>query len=126
MPEATLAALDFAGMKTMLARSAHDGAFGEHDLDRYAEAWSRPGALTAMLNYYRALRERPQPETPVRIQPPTLILWGEKDAFLEHHLAQAALDLCDNGRLTIVEGATHWLHLEQPDRISAEIVAFLR
>lgn len=125
LPEATLAALDFAGMKTMLARSAHDGAFSDDDLERYAEAWSRPGVLTAMLNYYRTLRERPRPETPVRIRTPTLILWGEKDAFLEHHVARAALDLCDDGRLTIVEGATHWLHLEQPDRIAAEIAAFL-
>ena len=78
-----------------------------------------------MLNYYRTLRERPRPETPVRIRTPTLILWGEKDALLEHHVARAALDLCDDGRLTIVEGATHWLHLEQPDRIAAEIAAFL-
>lgn len=126
LPEATLGALDFAGLKTMLTGSAHDDAFSEADLDRYVEAWSRPGVLTAMLNYYRALRERPKPEAPLRIRPPTLILWGEEDAFLEHHVAQAALDLCDDGRLTVIEGATHWLHLEQPDRICAEIIGFLR
>ena len=74
-----------------------------------------------MLNYYRALRHRPRSTRPARIAPPTLILWGADDAFLEPHVAEAALALCDRGKLEFVPDASHWLHLEQPARIHARI-----
>ena len=41
------------------------------------------------------------------------------------HVVEAGLELCDRGRLVIVEGATHWLHLEEPARVNAEIINFL-
>jgi pimeloyl-ACP methyl ester carboxylesterase len=94
-------------------------------MDRHVEAWSHPGSLTAMLNYYRALRKRPIPDPPRRITPPTLILWGEKDSALEPHVARKALGCCDEGTLTFVSGATHWLHHEESERVSTELIAFL-
>lgn len=105
--------------------SARADTFEPGALDRYAEAWAHPGSLTAMLNYYRALRERPMAGDPARIAPPTLVLWAGEDRFLERHVAEAGMALCDDGRLEIVEGASHWLHLEQPERINARIVEFL-
>ena len=125
VPEATLGAFGCAGLRTMVKASARPDAFAPGDLDRYVEAWSRPGALTGMLNYYRALRERTAPREPARITVPTLVLWGEKDSFLEHHVAHAALALCDDGQLSVIKGATHWLHLEEPARVNAKIIAFL-
>ncbi|WP_419827043.1 alpha/beta fold hydrolase [Sphingomonas sp.] len=125
LPEATLGGFDFAGLKAMMQASARAGSFEPHALDRYAEAWARPGALTAMLNYYRALRERPRSGGPARLSPETLILWAADDRFLERHVAEAGLALCDRGRLEFVEDATHWLHIEQPDRINARILRFL-
>ena len=125
VPEATLGSFNFAGLKTMMQGSARADTFEPGALDRYVEAWAHPGSLTAMLNYYRALRERAQDQEPARLSPPTLILWADDDRFLERHVAEAGLALCDRGELEIVEGASHWLHLEQPDRINARIVAFL-
>ena len=125
LPEAVLGALDFAALRAMVEASGRPDTFKPGDMERYAEAWAHPGSLTAMLNYYRALRERKKPDQPARIPCPTLVLWGEKDSFLEHHVAHAGLDLCDNGRLTMVQGATHWLHLEEPARVNAEIIGFL-
>jgi epoxide hydrolase 4 len=125
LPEAALGALDFAGLRAMVQGSARSGAFEPGAIERYTEAWSHPGSLTGMLNYYRALRERPATDQPARIAPPTLVLWGEKDAFLEHHVAHAALALCDDGRLSIIDGATHWLHLEEPARVNAALIEFL-
>lgn len=121
LPEAALSGFDFAGLRGMMARSARAGTFEPGALDRYAEAWAHPGSLTAMLNYYRALRHRPRSTRPARIAPPTLILWGADDAFLESHVAEAALALCDRGKLEFVPDASHWLHLEQPARIHARI-----
>jgi pimeloyl-ACP methyl ester carboxylesterase len=125
LPEAALSAFGHAGLRKMMARSARPDAFKPGDLDRYAEAWARPGSLTGALNYYRALRLRKAPAAPSRIKAPLLLLWGLDDGFLEPHQARAAIALCDRGKWTVVESATHWLHLEEPDRVNAEIIAFL-
>ena len=125
VPEATLGGFDFAGLKAMMQGSAHDDTFEPGALDRYVAAWRHPGSLTAMLNYYRALRERPKDAEPARLAPPTLILWAEDDRFLEKNVAEAGLALCDDGVLELVEGASHWLHIEQPARINARVVKWL-
>ncbi len=36
--------------------TGNNNAFMEYDLEKYQEAWKKPGALTGMLNWYRALR----------------------------------------------------------------------
>ena len=125
VPEATLAGFDFAGLKAMMRGSAKADTFEPGALDRYAEAWAHPGSLTAMLNYYRALRARPQGAEPARLSPPTLIVWAGDDQFLERHVAEASLALCAQGELEFVGGASHWLHIEQPNRINARIIDFL-
>ena len=124
LPEAMLGSRDFAGLRTMMQASARKDTFKPGEVEQYTRAWAHPGSLTAMLNYYRALRER-KAGRPGRIAPPTLVLWGERDSFLERHVADAALDLCDKGRLSVITGATHWLHLEEAERVNAEIVSFL-
>ncbi|WP_294393935.1 alpha/beta hydrolase [uncultured Sphingomonas sp.] len=125
VPETALGAFDHAGLKAMMQGSAKVDTFEPGALDHYSEAWGHPGSITAMLNYYRALRERPHTEQPARLIPPTLILWAGNDMFLEQHVAEAGLALCDDGRLEVVEGASHWLHIEQPARITARIISFL-
>lgn len=126
LPEASLASFDYAGLRQMMQGSAHADTFEPGALDCYARAWAHPGSLTAMLNYYRALRDRPATDEPARISPPTLILWAGRDLFLERHVAEAGLALCDEGRLELIEDATHWLHLEQPARINQRIVRWLQ
>jgi pimeloyl-ACP methyl ester carboxylesterase len=125
LPEALLRRRDFAPLRRAMRRSAPPGLFPREILDAYAAAWRRPGELTAMLNYYRALRLRRPADPPARIIPPTLIMWSERDRFLLPWLGEAALALCEQGRLLRVEGACHWLHLERPDLVTQEILAFL-
>jgi pimeloyl-ACP methyl ester carboxylesterase len=125
LPEATLAALDYAALRKMVESSARPGTFKDGDLERYTEAWSHLGSLTAMLNYYRALRKRKMPDHPERIQCPTLVLWGQNDSFLERHVAQTSVDLCDNGQLYIIDNTTHWLHLEEHAMVNAKLIDFL-
>jgi pimeloyl-ACP methyl ester carboxylesterase len=125
VPEATLGGFDFAGLKAMIQGSAKSYSFEPGSLDRYVDAWSHPGSLTAMLNYYRALRERPKRDEPARLSPPTLILWAGDDAFLERSVAEAGLALCDRGQLEFIEGASHWLHVEQAALVNARILNWL-
>lgn len=125
MPETALRAFGFVALRSSMQRSARPGTFEPGALDSYACAWSQTGSLTAMLNYYRALRRRRPVLSPRRIPAPTLVLWGEHDSFLERHVAEQSLAQCDDGRLVVLQDATHWLHHEQPERINAEVLAFL-
>lgn len=128
VPEFLVRARGFALLRRALTANSRPGTFGGEDLDRYAEAWSQPGALTAMINYYRALRLRPSGDGAHRIASPTLVIWGGRDRFLELHLAEAALDLCDRGdgsRLLILDEAGHWPHIEEPDAVNLALADFL-
>ena len=125
LPEAVFGSFDYAGLRTMMQSSAAPSAFEPGALDRYVQAWQRPGRFTAMLNYYRALRHRKSGGS-ARIVVPTRILWGGKDSFLESHVARASLEQCEQGALEILEDATHWLHLEQPERVTERILDHLK
>jgi pimeloyl-ACP methyl ester carboxylesterase len=124
LPEAILRADDFAILRRTLLETSRAGTFSSGDIMRYGEAWSQPGALSAMLNWYRALRHKPKMESP-RVTAPTLVLWGTRDRFLERGLAEASLGLCDAARPVWFETATHWVHLEEVEEVNAELVEFL-
>jgi len=133
LPEAALGAGNFALLTRVLVRTSRPGAFSAADLARYRQAWAAPGAMTAMLNWYRALRLKqrttaPSPRTPRsrRIAVPTLVLWGARDAFLGRGLAAASAALCDDARLLYFETASHWLQQEEPQQVAAALVAFLK
>ncbi|MBI4927725.1 MAG: alpha/beta fold hydrolase, partial [Anaerolineae bacterium] len=83
LPEMLLRANDYAGLKRMLLSSGKHApgqtpTFTAQDLQAYRDAWAQPGALTAMINWYRAAfragaRTRPGVR---RVSVPTLMLWG--------------------------------------------------
>jgi epoxide hydrolase 4 len=124
LPEALLSAGNFAALKRSLRASSRAGVFSSADLERYARAWAAPGALTGMLDWYRALRRRPDLKD-ARVPVPTLLIWGMGDQFLEPGLARESLALCDQGQLLEVENASHWVHLEEPARVNEALVGFL-
>lgn len=103
------------------------GTFTETDLDAYRRAWSRPKAYTSMLNWYRALVQRPlAPPSDAAIAVPTLLIWGAQDRYLGREMAQPSIDLCDDGRLVFIEEATHWVQHEEADRVNKLMDEFLR
>lgn len=127
LPERAIRANDYQSGIQSLVNSSRPGTFTDADIAAYKEAWSQPRALTAMINWYRALSyNRRFSETDARVHCPTLILWGEQDKFLSKEMAPASAAMCDDVRLVMLPDATHWLHHEFPERISAEILAFLQ
>ena len=125
-PEALIRMNRFALGRRALLGSARPGTFAADDLDRYAEAWEQPGALAAMLNWYRALLRFPPPRTPsLRVTAPTRVIWGARDRFWERGTAEASLALCNDGRLDVIEEATHWVQLEEPERVNRLLVEAL-
>ncbi|BAQ47077.1 MULTISPECIES: alpha/beta fold hydrolase [Methylobacterium] len=124
LPEALLRAGDCAALKRALTASSRPGTFGPDDLAAYAATWRRPGAITAMLNWYRALR-LPRDPAPGPIRPPVLVLWGERDTALERGLAVESLRLCAQGSVRYFPQATHWLQHEEPEAVNAALIGFL-
>ena len=125
LPEARLTADGGRVLRAALVRTSRPNAFPDADLDRYAEAWLRPGAMTAMLHWYRAVARLEQGPSQ-RVTPPTLILWGRRDHALQPGLAEASLALCDQGRIAWLPEATHWIQHDAPDAVNAALAAFLR
>ena len=126
LPEALFSASNFATGERALVCSSRPGTFSAEDLAQYRSAWSQPGALTGMINWYRALF-RYQSRFPDRtVHVPTRIFWGVRDAFLSVEMAQDSLRYCDNAELLTFADASHWLQHEEPERISQHLINFFK
>lgn len=126
LPEKLMAANDYASMQQAMEASAKPGAFSAEELEQYRQAWNEPGALTGMLNWYRALRKGSLTQMPAtRIRVPVRILWGVGDQFLSPMLAKESLKFCADGELAWIGEATHWVHHEQPVIVNRLIKEFL-
>ncbi len=110
-----------------IAAMGRPDAFAPGDEAPYLEAWSKPGALRAMMNWYRAairLALRP-PDVDPRVKVPTLVIWGKKDEVLTDRMVQPSLDHCDDGRVVWFDDATHWVNHEEREGVTKALLEFL-
>jgi pimeloyl-ACP methyl ester carboxylesterase len=97
--------------------------------ERYLTDLSRPGALTAGLNWYRA-NSAPQRELEPRppfpsVAAPTLGLWSSGDAYLlEEGMAASGAYVTGPWRYERIDGASHWLQLDAADRVNELLLEF--
>jgi pimeloyl-ACP methyl ester carboxylesterase len=111
-------------------RLLRDWLRDDGDVDRYIDELSQPGALTAGLNWYRAnlhpkreLEERP-PLPP--IQADTLGIWSSGDHYLTEDRMVASGEFVARGwRYERIEGASHWMQLDEPERVNDLLLTFL-
>jgi epoxide hydrolase 4 len=126
LPEAMLRHDDWRLLIEGLKKTSSSGAFTEEDIEEYRRSWWKKGAISGMLNWYRAnFRQVPQLST-ANVHIPTLVLWGKKDHALSPDLVQDSLDFCTDGRLIMFEEASHWVQHEEPENVSNAILEFLR
>lgn len=107
-----------------LVRTSNKGTFSKQDMALYRQAWQQPNALTSMLNWYRAFKYDVLKKYP-KVNVPTLIIWGRNDATLSAEMAQDSVEMCNQGKLTMLNDATHWLHHEKPGEINQLILGFV-
>jgi pimeloyl-ACP methyl ester carboxylesterase len=95
--------------------------FGPEVLDRYARDAQRPGAMTGMINWYRAAMRVPGKMAgpwPV-IETPTLIVWGEEDAALGIELLDGTDAYVPDLTIKRLPGVSHWVQQEAPEKVNA-------
>ena len=129
LAEAILGARHGAFVARMFRRSTVDpSAFSDADLAAYRRAATRPGALPAMLAYYRALRRSLPREREVaarRVMAPTLVVWGMRDVALVTELTEGLEHWAPNVRVERIPDAGHWAQHEQPDLVNRLLLDFL-
>jgi pimeloyl-ACP methyl ester carboxylesterase len=113
-----------------LATAARADAFSPDYVQRYIEAWSQPGAVTAMINYYRAAFHRAPTQVEPALRPvtaPTRIIWGERDRYLGKEYAEPdRADVPNLEQVIRLPDVSHWVQHDKPDQVTSLLVEFFR
>jgi pimeloyl-ACP methyl ester carboxylesterase len=122
LPERVMLADEGGALRRGLLR----GGLPRDAADRYVARMLEPGALTAALNWYRALPlSLREPVGTVRV--PTLHVWSTGDAFLGRAATEATADHVDAPyRLEVLEGVPHWIPELAADRTAELITAHVK
>ncbi|WP_338060768.1 alpha/beta hydrolase [Streptomyces viridochromogenes] len=107
-----------------LLRTLYAGKVPQDSADAYVRHLSRPGALTAALNWYRA--GRPDGTIGV-IEVPTLYVWSTNDSAFGARAARET-ERWVNGsyRFEILRGVSHWVPEEAPETLNRLLLEHLR
>jgi pimeloyl-ACP methyl ester carboxylesterase len=101
-------------------------AFPEDVLAVYRGNAAAPGALTAMVNYYRAnFWGLARAGTVSRIEVPVLMIWGEEDTALGLELTEGYGPFVADFTLERLPGVSHWVQQEAPEKVNARMLAWL-
>ncbi|MDX1623201.1 MAG: alpha/beta hydrolase [Gemmatimonadota bacterium] len=133
--EEALSADGFAALEgSILEEGIEAGWFTEEDREAYLEAWSRPGALSGMLAWYRAAGIHPgaPPESldegearDWTVPVPTLVIWGEQDRYLLPGNLVGLEELVPDLEIRRVPDTGHWIVHQKPDLVNEAIRGFL-
>ncbi|MGB5713858.1 MAG: alpha/beta hydrolase [Waterburya sp.] len=129
LPELLLQLNDYQGIKEAFSEMAIDNtAFSEVDLNAYRDAAAKPGALTAMLNYYRGIFQslfdsKIQQWSVLDI--PTLTIWGENDTALGKELTYGTDTYVRDWQIKYIPNCSHWVQQEQPALVNKYIRQFI-
>lgn len=127
LPEALLGQSPMASVNVFFRRNAaNQDAFSSYDLHAMATMLSQPGALTAMLNGYRAAFRRSDRRPGAPVTAPTLIIWGEDDTALGKSLTYGLETWVPNLKIHYIPNCGHWVQNEAPDEVNAQILEFIK
>jgi pimeloyl-ACP methyl ester carboxylesterase len=99
------------------------GGLPAERIEPYLERFFEPGALTAALNWYRAMRP-PVKRGPITT--PTLYVWSTGDAFIGESAARGVeRHVAGPYRFEVLAGVSHWISEEAPERFSALLLEHL-
>ena len=111
--------------------AVHKENFPDEVLDVYRNAALQPGALTAMINYYRALvsgggSRRQRSLGYPKLDTKTLIVWGEQDTALDITTLDGTEEYVTNLELHRLPDASHWVQQDAPEQVNEILRKWLR
>ncbi len=107
-----------------LLRSAYQGIVPAGQVNANVRRFQEPKALTAALNWYRAWDSKKE-TGPVTV--PALFIWGTEDIALGRTAAEATASFAKGPyRFEPLDGLSHWLLDEAPERISQLLLEHLK
>jgi len=126
LPEKILTAGHARQIQTALRRTAvRDDVFPPEILAQYRDNAVQPGAMTAMLDYYRANLDLKRISAGPGVDVPTLLLWGDRDFALGKELVPGTADHVPDLTVRMLAGVSHWAPEEAPDEVNAAIGEWL-
>ena len=138
--ERILSENNYAGLMQALSQFGSKWKMTEEVRLKYIEAWSRPGALTGGLNYYRTSPLYPPtskndeenikgimnlPHEMLEIKMPTLVIWGELDQALLTGNLKGLGEYINDLTIRRIPDGSHWVIHEQPELVNSLIRDFL-
>ncbi|GGQ30065.1 alpha/beta fold hydrolase [Shewanella litoralis] len=141
---------DYRYLVDKIMQSQQPAVFTHEVLDTYKQVWRQPGAIKGMLQYYRAMPQLARNDTQsdvkhdtnvssgaqvkhtcelkipnIRINLPTLVLWGEHDlAFVNENL-EGLTEYVPNCTIKRFSQTSHWIQHERPNDVNKAISDFL-
>ena len=126
VPEWYLARHGYRAIRRAFSSMAVDKSrFPEELLDLYAASAARPGAVSAMLAYYRAALRHPPRGRGAKIETPSLLVWGEEDKALGKELTLGMDRLVSDITVRYIPRCSHWVQQEKPDEVNAILEEWL-
>ena len=101
--------------------------FPDDALAVFKENVLQPGAITAMLNWYRAAgRHFGALGTAAVIETPTLLIWGEEDTALGKETTVGTERYVKDLTVRYLPGVSHWVQQEAPEAVNEILATWLR
>jgi pimeloyl-ACP methyl ester carboxylesterase len=105
-------------LRRMLGSPSETGVPAEA-VDEYVAVLSAPGALTAALNWYRAMNSAPVD----RVGVPTTYVWSDGDVAVGRTAAEFCAEfVIGDYRFVELPGVTHWIPEQAPRELAAAIL----
>ncbi len=128
LPEIILQSNNYQAIADAFSKMAIDKtAFSQEDLEAYKQAAAKPGALTAMVNYYRNIFPGflTNQQEWGKLEIPTLMIWGENDTALGKELTYDTQSYVKNFQIKYIPNCSHWVQQEQPRLVNQYMREFL-
>ncbi len=131
LPERVLGRGQARGVvRAMLGSSTAPQSFPYELLEATQRNAAQPGALKAMIDWYRAflrgggMRRQLRQGFPA-IETPTLLLWGEEDGFLAKYTTEGTEEFVRELTVRYLPGVSHWVQQDATEECNAELRRFL-
>jgi pimeloyl-ACP methyl ester carboxylesterase len=127
VPEWLLQWNDYGAIASAFQTLAIDkSTFTQQDLEAYKNAAAKPGALSAMLNYYRNIFSNNfLGQKWGMLKVPTLLIWGEEDMALGKELTYGTEKYVKDLQIRYIPNCSHWVQQEKPELVNQYLREFL-